>query len=454
MGSRAVTRLAWSLWALCVSLVAATALLYFVTPPIPVRGPPALWGVGFVTLSLAYPTVGAVVASRRPKNPIGWILCAVGLVLGFQTFAAGYADYGLLAWPNPEPGADDYVLWMRPEPLPGARYMAWLASWVAVPVVTVATVLLLLLFPEGRLPSGMLMPGGRLEDHGWRVVVWMAALGSAMVAAGVAARQGQIDALGPSLWAHVRIENPLAVSGTVSEVVGFLAGLGWFLVSISGLFAGASLISRRVLARGEERQQLKWFTYAAALTIFGFPATLILVGVPAIILFGGDPPIWDMGIIVGVFGFLFFPIAVGIGILRYRLYDIDLIINRTLVYGALSVILVLAYVVAIVLSQGVFRALTGQKSQLAVVASTLAIAALISPLRRRVQEFVDRRFYRSKYDARKTLEAFSVRLRDETDLATLDGDLVGVVRETMQPEHVSLWLRPTADADEATENVR
>ena len=163
--------------------------------------------------------------------------------------------------------------------------------------------------------------------------------------------------------------------------------------------------------QGEERQQLKWFTYAAALMIFGFPATLILIGIPAVILFGGDP-IWDMGILVGVFGFLFFPIAVGIGILRHRLYDIDLLINRTLVYGSLTVILVLAYVVAIVLSQGVFRALTGQGSQLAVVASTLAIAALFDPPRRRLQAFVDRRFYRGKYDARKTLEAFSAKLRD------------------------------------------
>jgi hypothetical protein len=307
-------------------------------------------------------------------------------------------------------------------------------------------VLLLLLFPVGRLPSGMLMPEGRLPKRSWWIVVWMAACGSAMVAAGVATRSGLIDALGPSLWLHVRIENPLAVSGVVGEVVGFLTGLGWFLLSISGLFAGVSLISRRVLAKGEERQQLKWFTYAAALMIFGFPATLILIGIPAVILFGGDPPIWDMGIIVGVFGFLFFPIAVGIGILRHRLYDIDLLINRTLVYGSLTVILVLAYVVAIVLSQGVFRALTEQGSQLAVVASTLAIAALFDPLRRRLQAFVDRRFYRSKYDARKTLEAFSTKLRDETDIDRLGNDLVSAVNETIQPVHVGLWLRPDREA--------
>ncbi len=198
----------------------------------------SLWGVGLVALSLAYPTVGAIIASRRSENPIGWIFCAVGLVLAFQTFAAGYADYGFLEGSPPIRSAADNALLDQPGLLPGTRYMAWLASWVAVPVVTVATVLLLLLFPEGRLPSGMLMPEGRLPVRSWRVVVWMAASGSAMVTAGVATRQGQIDALGPSLWAHVRIENPLAVSGTVVEVVGFMTRLGWFLISISGLFAG------------------------------------------------------------------------------------------------------------------------------------------------------------------------------------------------------------------------
>ena len=220
-----------------------------------------------------------------------------------------------------------------------------------------------------------------------------------------------------------------------------------------GSFPMAQLYRYVYVSDRIQRQQTKWVVFGVAIAIAGALTTIFTVGAAV------DLPSERVGakmlsmLLMDSFGLLI-PLSLGVAVLRARLFDIDVVINRTLVYGALSVILVLAYVVAIVLSQGVFRALTGQKSQLAVVASTLAIAALISPLRRRVQEFVDRRFYRSKYDARKTLEAFSVRLRDETDLATLDGDLVGVVRETMQPEHVSLWLRPTADADEATENVR
>jgi hypothetical protein len=145
---------------------------------------------------------------------------------------------------------------------------------------------------------------------------------------------------------------------------------------------------------------------------------------------------------LGIAAFNFLPIAAGIAILRYRLYDIDLIINRTLVYGVLTAALALVYVGSIVLLQGLFRALTGGTSQLAVVASTLAIAALFVPLRRRVHEFIDRRFYRRKYDVAKTLQAFNAKLRDDIDLDSVADDLVEVVKETMQPTHVSLWLRP------------
>jgi len=203
------------------------------------------------------------------------------------------------------------------------------------------------------------------------------------------------------------------------------------------LFAAViSLFIRLRRARDLERQQIKWFVYATALTICGGILTY-----PVSEAIGSQWLKW-IGFVPFIVGVMAIPISMGIAILRYRLYEIDILINRTLVYGALTAILAVVYFGGIVLLQGVFVALTGERSTLAVVASTLAIAALFIPMRRRVQGFVDRRFYRRKYDAAKTLEAFSVKLRDETDLDALSDDLVGVVRETMQPAHVSLWLRP------------
>jgi hypothetical protein len=202
--------------------------------------------------------------------------------------------------------------------------------------------------------------------------------------------------------------------------------------------APASVLVRFWRSRGEERLQLKWLAYAAGIWVGVAGLDVLnqyvvhdrLIGHATDILYGaGVAPI---------------PIAVGIAILRYRLYEIDLLINRTLVYGALTVMLAAVYFGGIATTQTILRVLTGQQElpQLAIVVSTLVIAALFNPLRRRIQSFIDRRFYRSKYDARKTLEAFSAKLRDETDLEALNNELVGVVRETMQPAHVSLWLRP------------
>ena len=185
-----------------------------------------------------------------------------------------------------------------------------------------------------------------------------------------------------------------------------------------------------------ERQQIKWFAYTTAVAISG----IILKNTvyPAV----GVRWVWWAGFVLTVVGLAGNPIGMGVAILRYRLYGIDVLINRTLVYGSLTAVLALVYVGSVVLLQGAFRALTVQESQLAVVASTLAIAGLFIPVRRRMQSFVDRRFYRRKYDATKTLEAFGAKLRDETDLDAVSGDLVGVIQDTMQPAHVSLWLRP------------
>jgi hypothetical protein len=189
-------------------------------------------------------------------------------------------------------------------------------------------------------------------------------------------------------------------------------------------------------ASGVERQQLKWFAYATVVLVGGSVLDFTISEATGIKWLG------NIGFVFTMLGLAGLPMAIGIAVLKYRLYDIDLLINRTLVYGSLTAMLAALYFGGIVVLQRAFVVLTGERSTLAVVASTLVIAALFNPLRHRVQRFVDRRFYRRKYDARKTLEAFSAKLRDETDLDALRGDLVGVVRETMQPAHVSLWLRP------------
>ena len=211
------------------------------------------------------------------------------------------------------------------------------------------------------------------------------------------------------------------------------------------MFASAvSLVMRYRSSRGDVRQQIKWIAFAASLVAITYLIAMVasLIHPSEAWLTAGSVLWLNLLTIAALLSFVTIPIAVGFAVLRYRLYDIDLLINRTLVYGSLTAMLVALYFGGIVVLQRVFVILTGQRSTIAVVVSTLLIAALFNPLRRRIQSFIDRRFYRRKYDARKTLEAFSVKLRDATDLDILSDDLVGVVRETMQPAHVSLWLRP------------
>jgi NO-binding membrane sensor protein with MHYT domain len=237
------------------------------------------------------------------------------------------------------------------------------------------------------------------------------------------------------------VRNPFGLEG--QPWVAFAANVGVLALLVCILASVVGLILRYRRSRGEERQQIKWIAFAASSVGFGFVGAMV----SGLIAFGGgtadSAPLWfDLLFTVVLLSFGGVPVAVGIAVLRYRLYDIDLIINRALVYGSLTAMLVLVYFGGVVSLQAALRSLTGRESTLAVVASTLAIAALFSPLRRRVQALVDRRFYRRKYDAAKTLAAFNARLRDETDLDTLGRDLMGVVRGAMQPEHVSLWLGP------------
>jgi hypothetical protein len=276
----------------------------------------------------------------------------------------------------------------------------WLTPWTIGPTVVLGLVLLVLLFPDGRLPASY-----------FRGVVWMAVGGTALV----------------SLWYFTWSEE--TALGRFVMMMGQFGDVLLFLSCVASVFA---VLERLQGAEARELQQLKWFGYGAA---------FFLVAVFFLSMADEQTSEWLVFAVI-VVGLSAIPVAVGIAIFKHHLYDIDIIINRTLVYGSLTATLASVYVGGVVGLQAAFRALSGQESALAVVASTLTIAALFGPLRRRVQALVDRRFYRRKYDAVRTLAAFNARLRDETDLDTLGHDLVGVTSATMQPEHVSLWLRP------------
>jgi hypothetical protein len=404
MSVRAATWLAWSLWAICVVLVALTWVLdHYYIPRLPEKGIPNLYVFLSVPL-LVYATVGAFVASRRPNNPVGRLLYAVGFVFGLQGFATAYADY---------------VLLVRPGSLPGGVYMAYISqTGMMVAAVALAAVLLVLVFPDGRLP-----------DRAFRAVPWVALGGSATLALWTAVAQEN--------FGRYRYANPFFEGGALGAFFDTMGRLGGSALFGCAVAAVISVFVRLRSADGEKRQQIKWFAYAAA----------VLLGCLTLFPLMWVVPLWAIFLIV-VIGLSAMPVAVGIAVLRYRLYDIDRIINRTLVYGALTAALVAVYFGGVTTTQDILRALTGQEQQpqLAIVISTLVIAALFNPLRRRIQSFIDRRFYRRKYDARKTLEAFAATLRDETDLEALSGDLVGVVKETVQPAHASLWLRPDTSA--------
>jgi hypothetical protein len=297
---------------------------------------------------------------------------------------------------------------------PGAEALAWIASWLWVPDVGLY-LLLALLFPNGRLLSAR-----------WRPFVGF--IGVVVMAGTVAVALSPGPIRGLEL-----IENPLGM-----EALPNVAVLTEALLYGLGVVAVASVLVRLRRSSGVERQQIKWFAYAGAVLATSTIITYVLSEASSLRWLG-----W-VAFVPGMAGNAGMPVAVGIAILRYRLYEIDILINRTLVYGVLTGTLALVYLGGVASAQAIFRALTGQQgqSQLAIVVSTLVIAALFNPLRRRIQGFIDRRFYRKKYDAAKTLEAFSAQLRDETDLDALSDDLLGVVRETMHPAHVSLWLRP------------
>jgi hypothetical protein len=349
--------------------------------------------VSSVVFVLVFATVGALVSSRRPGNPIGWIMCIAGLAYAVGGVSVTYVE-------SFEPG--------RVEPGSfGPTLAAWVSTWVWMVGIGPATTFLLLLFPSGHLPS-----------RRWRPVAWAAGGGLALMLVGLA--------LTPATYDPLSIDNPLGVPGAEAvAAVGILALLGAAIASV------ASLVFRYRAARRVERHQLKWLTYAAALVGLAL-ASLALIEIAV----GTSDEVGNTLLTAPVAAV---PVAMGIAILRHGLYDIDVVINRTLVCGALTATLLASYLGLVLLLQLAVSPLT-EESDVAIAGSTLAVAALFRPLRARIQQLVDRRFYRRRYDAAHTLEAFGARLRHEVELEALGADLRGVVAETMQSAHLSLWL--------------
>jgi hypothetical protein len=400
MSRRTATWLAWSLCALSLALTALSLLLLALNRSDPNTHIYEYWQVDTL-VPVSFSIIGAIIASRLPANPLGWLFCAAACVAAVDHFSAEYALYALLA---------------QPTSLPAGEALAWLASWAWI-LYTGCIALSLLLFPNGRLPS-----------RRWKWLAWLSVFLTIAGAVWVAFSPGVIGNLGS-------IRNPLGIEGLPS---GFKP-VQTIMLALLFVAALSTLVVRLRRARGIERQQIKW----PAFTVVVVAGSSFLSDTAISEAIGLRWLEWA-GYVIFIPALIGFPISIGIAIVRYRLYEIDLIINRSLVYGALSATLALIYFGGVATTQAIFRALTGQQEQpqLAIVISTLLIAALFNPLRRRIQRFIDRRFYRRKYDARKTLEAFSAKLRDETDLDALSDDLVGVVKETMQPSRISLWQRP------------
>ena len=378
-------RLAWALVALALTLLVSGWVM---------------GGIGFgshllvPTLGLVFSGVGGLVASRHPRTAMGWIFLSVGLSTGLATLAGSYAD----RWVHGGRGS---------RALGEAAMVYTNVAWI--PFILVPCTFVLLLFPDGRLLS-----------RRWRWVAWCAGAGIAGVFLAAAVAPGPLDD-------YPRIDNPYGIDAFLLAPLTAIAALA-LLIGMAG--SAASLVVRFRRAHGELRQQIKWLALAGAVAAVVVPIATV------------GPGLWGDAAtnIACMFGVLGLPVAAGIAILRHRLYDIDVVINRALVYGALTATLAGAYLACVLLLQFVLQPLT-KDSSLAIAASTLAVAAMFRPARTRAQAVVDRRFYRRRYDATQTLDAFAGRLRHELDLDALDADLRGVVADAMQPAHVSLWLR-------------
>ena len=404
VGPRAAAWLAWGAAALTVVFTGLHLVLWTLAESVP----GAVDTRGQAAISIPFAVMGALIVARRPGNRIGWLFVAIGFLGALQGALDAYALYTLAA----RPGTD----------LPGAVAAATGSS--AIGSIPLALVLLFvpLLYPTGRLPSPR-----------WRPVAWLGALALLLSTIFDAFLPGQVEASGVPVG-----ENPLGIAAA-EGVLSLLLGAMLFLFIPLALAAQASLVVRFRRARGDERQQLKWLAYA----VLSFLAYLLLLPAFSLLVFGHGPSDLVVDLLESV-ALLAVPVALGVAVLRYRLYDIDRLINRTLVYGLLTAILGLSYATTVLILGQLFGGIGAERPSGAVAGATLAAAALFQPARRRIQQVVDRRFNRRKYDAARTVETFSVRLRDEVDLDALAAELLTVVDQTMQPTQASLWLRPSA----------
>lgn len=402
MTPRVAARLAWTLPAIAVilgmtSLAARAVVSHGLAHQLPdvVAIFVALFQVGLVVL-------GALIASRQPRNPIGWLLAGYGFLACVAFFVADtYA----------------YLAMQGHLALPGPAYALVFESVITGPGIFGAFALVFLIFPNGRPLT-----------RRWRVVTTAAVVATLGAMLGSALAPGSLNNVSYTVQNPLGNMVPRAVSGALDSVS--------FIVLLASMVAGAfSLVLRFRRSRGDERQQLKWVAAAVALA-----AVLLLTG--PLFWFSVVPTRFgDLWGPIFVIAAVIIPVSIGIAMLKYRLYDIDVIISRALVYGPLTVAIAGVYVGGVIGLQALSRAAVGQHSDLAIAIVTLAVAALFNPLRRRLQLFVDRRFYRHKYDAARTLAALSARLRDEVDLDQMTGELTSVIQETMQPASVALWLR-------------
>ena len=390
-GQRIARQLGWVFWMLDAAVIVAGIVMLARTPG--GRAPDAMIGtLAMVLAFFAFPTMGALIIWQRPRNTVGWIFCLIGLGTAFTSFSAAFVQHAL-------GNHTDASL------ITGLVDVTGNTVW---PLNLGLGTFLLFLFPNGRLPSPR-----------WRFIFWLDVA--------VVALAGLMGLFQPGyLESNNRVRNPLGISGAQPffDAINTVGGLVFVACALASV---AAIIVRYITSRDIQRQQIKWFAFGVA--------AMVAILIPSFILLPEENVLSNITFALGI---LMLPLGAGIGVLRYRLFDIDVIINRTLVYGLLTAILAGVYFVGVV---GVQTLLRVSNSPFIIVITTLLIAALFQPLRHRLQRFIDRRFYRARYDARKTLDTFGASLRSEVELAQLTDHLLATVEQTMRPTHVSLWLR-------------